>query len=1324
MRAAAHFFGRLLTGLILTLGLLTVLAFAATPLLENYREEVAGMLADRLATPVTIDRLEAHWHPLGPQLQLSGVRLGSGTDVVQLGDAELDIHWPGLLGDDAGLLRLTLRDARVLVVRETSGQIHLAGVPTPTAGGHGDDGNDSQNGAAFVLPLRLRLLQTEVVWEDRKHGRPPLRLFPVTTELAGRAGAWQIEARIDSPHGSIAVAARVRGALSGLQWHGTARLRVDDLDLPALVGAYLPAHYHLAGMRLNADLLSDWQDAQPSRVDGRLEVRDLRLAGDAEVHLNRLSAEFAFARRAADWRLQMDGVQIERAGRTWPRGRLAAALSQTAGGTPRLDFGADFVRLEDVLAVLMIRPPWPELEQLVRTIDPRADLRDVRASLSFGDEGPDWRFAGEVEDLRLEPGAASPGVTGVDGRVRARADQVQLDLDSRDAVVAFDGLFRAPLALDRLTGRLDWQPAPTGGWTLTSDELVLDSPHLSTRNRLLARAVPGEPLFLDLQSDFRDGDGTHAGLYYPVGILNPELVAWLDRSIVEGRVTRGTALFHGPIDDFAFDKTHNGHFEVVFGVRDVTLDYREGWPRLEDVEAELRFHNNDLAVTIASARVLDSAVRGARAVIRRLDPIAPVEITGSVVGPLADELRILGEGPLSQDFGSFVDGLRADGEARLDLALRVPLDTLGEYRLDGKLHFLDNRLELVDWQLPLEAIRGTLAFDLSTLRASAIRARALGSDLSVDVGRGKAGGTWITARGPLDIQTIQQRLPHIPLARAGGRSDFTVQARVPDVTAPPDTPTVLVVRSQLEGVAIDLPPPFGKPATEARALTVQVPVSGRGGAVRVTYADRLRAVAAADLSRGHVVLGAEGEATLPTRPMLRVDGRLARLEAAAWLAVIDDLAAADGRVVLPVMEARLAFDEVAAEIGMLPEVSLALVHESGRWHGSVDSPRLVGGFSVPADLETDPIAVELERLVLETEFRAEEPVPADPTPPAPLDPRDLPGVDLTCRSLKINQADLGAANVRLRRQADGLHSEVLRLEGGQATLDGSLAWRFGAAGIRTEVDLQLASADLGLLLEQLGFTPQLKNTPFEGEARLAWPHDPFHPMPGRLSGQLELALGEGRLLDLDPGVTRVVGILNFAALQRRLRLDFSDLFKKGFSFDSITGTFTLDGGNAYTNDLAIRGPSGEIDIAGRTGLTARDFDQLVTLTPRLDATLPIAGTVAGGPLAGLAVLLAQELMSDEVDRINRFQYAVKGPWAAPEVRALDSGGTLSKLVRALSAGTRGDDNRPTQAPPPDAPDSSPEPAEAPDDSEGSPLERWLERLEPSGSGREILEAGD
>ncbi len=118
-------------------------------------------------------------------------------------------------------------------------------------------------------------------------------------------------------------------------------------------------------------------------------------------------------------------------------------------------------------------------------------------------------------------------------------------------------------------------------------------------------------------------------------------------------------------------------------------------------------------------------------------------------------------------------------------------------------------------------------------------------------------------------------------------------------------------------------------------------------------------------------------------------------------------------------------------------------------------------------------------------------------------------------------------------------------------------------------------------------------------------------------------------------------------------MDFSDTFKKGFSFDKAEGTFNLDRGDAYTNDFMIEGPAGTIEITGRTGLVTQDFDQLVTINPAISTTIPVAGALAGGPAVGVALIVAQKIFGKTVDKVSTSKYTVTGSWDNPSIEKLN-----------------------------------------------------------------------
>lgn len=78
----------------------------------------------------------------------------------------------------------------------------------------------------------------------------------------------------------------------------------------------------------------------------------------------------------------------------------------------------------------------------------------------------------------------------------------------------------------------------------------------------------------------------------------------------------------------------------------------------------------------------------------------------------------------------------------------------------------------------------------------------------------------------------------------------------------------------------------------------------------------------------------------------------------------------------------------------------------------------------------------------------------------------------------------------------------------------------------------------------------------------------------------------------------------------------------------------------------MEGPSARIGISGRACLVRRDYDQRVTVTPSVAATLPL----------GAAVLVAQQVFSglpERIDRILERRYRVSGGWDQPVVTRSD-----------------------------------------------------------------------
>ncbi len=195
----------------------------------------------------------------------------------------------------------------------------------------------------------------------------------------------------------------------------------------------------------------------------------------------------------------------------------------------------------------------------------------------------------------------------------------------------------------------------------------------------------------------------------------------------------------------------------------------------------------------------------------------------------------------------------------------------------------------------------------------------------------------------------------------------------------------------------------------------------------------------------------------------------------------------------------------------------------------------------------------------------------------------------------------------------------------------------------------MASDDVGTLLGGFGFGGQVAGGKGKLGAEASWRGGPADFDPATVEARLVADVRDGQLLEIEPGAGRVLGLLGVAQLRRRLTLDFSDFFSKGFAFDRIQGDAVLAQGQLRTDDLAVRGPAAEIHVRGTTDLRNQRFDQTVEVRPKSGSLLTAVGALAGGPVGAAVGAVANAVLDKPLRGIGAKTYRVTGPWASPKV---------------------------------------------------------------------------
>ena len=252
---------------------------------------------------------------------------------------------------------------------------------------------------------------------------------------------------------------------------------------------------------------------------------------------------------------------------------------------------------------------------------------------------------------------------------------------------------------------------------------------------------------------------------------------------------------------------------------------------------------------------------------------------------------------------------------------------------------------------------------------------------------------------------------------------------------------------------------------------------------------------------------------------------------------------------------------------------------------------------------------------------------------------------------------LGELNFKLSNAGYISRLEKFELKGEKISIAMEGAWERNTELTSAKIDAigENLTAILSLIkVELAGLEANRSSFSLDGR----WKGSPYDFEFANIEGTLNFILREGRLLDLEPGTSRLFGLMSLQALPRRLSLDFNDLFRKGLFFDFIDGEFLLQRGTAMTENMVLSGPSVLVEVSGKTNLKEKTYDQKAFVTPKLSDSIPIASALLGpvGLGAGAAYYLSQKVFKSipgRVDEILKKGYLIQGDWDNPIVSKIE-----------------------------------------------------------------------
>lgn len=1227
------------------------LAMVAVP---GYRAEIERYVTEVTGRPVRIGALSLVWRYYYPALELRQVALLDADGAVRLEAERLRLGFglTRLVRGEFTPARLELHGLALDVRLDRDGHLEIAGLE-PSAGAVEFEPREALRRLEAFSQMRIERCRLNLT--DERSGENG-SFGVVQAELVRGLLGVTLEAELVLP-AALGERAQLEASIDGdwlepATWSGHWGARLNGIAAGSWLTPYLARGARVEWSGVEALLRGTLEVGRLTAMDlwlrtGPVSARRAQHVAALESLEAQLQLEFA----DQGWTAKLKKFELDSEHGSWPP--AAAQLQYSGGEQPVLEGQAEFLRLADLAPWLqMLREPGA----LVALDKISGELREVQFKTQIGErlDPGDLRYSlrARFEELALPAAGRVAGFAGARGELAADETGGRAIFSEAPVTLDLPGTLISPtVPFEALEGELEWR-RHSDAWKLNAPRFqwrLLSARGAGRLELLLPDAEQGSPE-INLHMQFSSDDVTAARPFMPKH-WGQDLITWLDRSIVSGRAERAELTIAGRLADFPFDGKP-GNFSLDIQARDVLLAYQPDWPPVEQISALLSFRGNSLTISDVSGAIGGNPIK---TVVARFPDFSTADliIDGTVTGEITRFYEFLARSPLRVTLADLLRSTTARGPAMVDVHLDIPLNRAGDTRARGVVSLNGVELRHASLPEPVKNIQGRISFGGKGVASERLSGSLFEQALLATLTPRADGSSLLSAGFRYAPDTTEQGLNSFVPAwlrrKLNGTSDWRAELVI---AGEGDTPVTL--RSDLTGMEIRLPPPLNKTANEPVPLSLTI-----GDApLRITadYQDRFgadlhfaRRGSDTRLTAGALRIGGGPMIPAPASGVI-LGGALPELDLRQWADQLRGSGLEQQTTLLRRADLNIgraswgAYSLSGTRYQWLPQAQV----KGGGWLLTLTGAGGAGELRWNAE-RGGLLSARLDQLALNY---ADTPNDEAGQTALAADPNALPLFDLNIRRLSVNQADFGGVTLVTERTELGQKIKTLNVGGGLTALTaltGGGEWRRRAGQSSAALDFDFASGNIGALLRALGYTATLEAKSAAAKAALRWP-----PAAGGLEwqqaqGTVSLDFTDGQLRAVEPGAGRVLGLFNFYALPRRLTLNFRDVLGSGLGFDRIQGDFSLSEGNAHTDNLQIAGPSLRMDVRGRVGLAARDYDQSVTVYPDMSAGVTLGALALGGPVAGVLALIAQELLNKPLDQVTQLSYRVTGSWDNPQV---------------------------------------------------------------------------
>ena len=1263
--------------LVISLALLISIGRETIDDLDNYRFQINSYASDLLGLELTSEQLHGEWHQFTPEVSAKNLAIyapGQTTPAITLDHVKLDLNLiQSVLSRQLVWRELHLGEISLAAKEDANGAWSIAGMPLNGGG----DSSGLLDVLLYSAYLDVKLVSFKLIFFSGTE--TVLEARDIRLENSGDFHRLLGAVNLEGAEHSAQLIIEGRGDHHDLEnFDALAYLKLNRIDfsgsLNALAKGWFPETVERIG-NIETDIEGEiWiktTKGGEANLAGHLSAAEVPLnwLEDTEPLTNFKADITGWFDPGQDWGVRLQGldfdwgeIQIEpltinflqKVGTQWGSGSLAVS---------QMNLGL----LDDMLVKARLVPE--AVSNAAQQLQPTGNIRKLHIDLSLEDDKPDMHLRANLDDLSVSSWNGAPAARQVNGYLEVNNASGFVELDSPDGfALHYPQVFDEFMEHSSMKGQVGWRwDAENKAVTVTSGPLEMDGDEGQGKVFLYLNLPVGQPELnpeMYLSVGVRNTHSKYRNRYIPDN-LDQGLLDWLDQSFGDMAVPEVGFIWRGPLTG---DDSLSRSIQLYLHAVDGELKFQPDWPALKQLDTVMTLDVSELDAEILSATLGKSTVKQADVLVRA-DSSSNSQnllITGHVQSDLGDAIEVLAQSPLKSRVQG-LEGWALSGSSGIKLDLNIPLgankgkaDTeLGSYKVDTVID--QGLMMLPGTKISFQQLNGIIKYrDKKGLYADELKGQFWGEPVLANLETQKD-DLLIRVDGRFAMPALGEFL-NLPSDQVLlGKTDVLANVRVPleDISIP----IQLNVTSQLKGAEINLPEPFGKPASSEKHIEAKI-VFAKNMDLRVALGEDIKSQL--ELRDGSVLRGLLAVDTdhkeLPERGQLLAVGHLKSFSLSQWqqaypkilhVSEADSQANEGGTTSLnltPIFD--VSIDQLDVAGLEFEDASVNGGYQNSEWMIGVESDRAEGHVLISSD-ESAPMMIDLERLFLPTPTEAggdaEE-----------LDPSSLPHIQLSVRNFGVGDKRFGEANLLMEPQANGvkisgINANLLGLQLGDSEHETSLEWTVDNNRHQTKFDGLLRAGDIGEVMKAWQLPAILDSKEAHFFAGLSWEGRPWDISHTTMGGAMSLHLEKGRFYKSPTGAAnaliRLVGLFNFGNWVRRLQLDFSDLFEKGMSYDEMRGGLVFDRGTlTFDAPMVVKLPSGRIKMEGEANLISEEIDaELVTTLP-VGTNLPWVAAAIGGLPAAAGVYLTSKVFKKQVDKLSSISYSIEGSWNEPEIQ--------------------------------------------------------------------------